>query len=240
MTTPHRAEATPCPPRTQVDPWLVRPTTSSRTAQRRLAVLRAAAVGACLLGCGPAATREPTPPPADPVMHLDGRELLRRGVALASRGDLVRAEQYLVAAMQRGEPPERVLPVLLRVCIAASRLRAALDYATPHLERNPHDWALRLVVASIHLGLDRPQRARVELERVVAQVPDRPEGHYLLAVVLRDHAADLERARHHFERYLELAPQGPHAAEAVAAIQALGPRPVQQVPTEPSHAEGAP
>ncbi len=43
-------------------------------------------------------------------------KLLERGLAFAQVGDLVRAEQYLVAALDAGASPDAVLPKLLVVC----------------------------------------------------------------------------------------------------------------------------
>src|SRR5690606_38148722 len=55
---------------------------------------------------------------------LDADELLRAGRRFARGGDSVRAEHYLVAALERGAAPERVVPWLVAVCIEGSRLRA--------------------------------------------------------------------------------------------------------------------
>lgn len=172
-----------------------------------------------LSACGHAPAEGEDPPAGDPVQNVEGEELFAQGVALAQRGDLIRAEQYLSAAMQRGYPEERVMPVLVRVLIASSRLRVALDYASPYLGRHPDDWALRYLVASIHLGMGEPQDARRQLVRVVEAAPDQPEPHYLLAVVLRDELMEPVEAEPHFRRYLELAPSGEHAQEAREALR---------------------
>lgn len=173
-----------------------------------------------LAACGHAASSGPEgEPPADPIADVAPDELFRRGLALAQRGDLIRAEQYLAAAIERGYPRDRGLPILLRVCVASSRLTTALDYARPYLEEHPEDWPLRHLVASIHLGLGHPDDARRELERVIADAPNEAEPHYLLAVVLRDELGDVDGARPHFQRYLELAPEGRRAAEVSRALE---------------------
>lgn len=170
------------------------------------------------IACGPPPAEETTPP-ADPMADVPPKELFERGVALAQAGDFVRAEQYLAEARDRGHAEEQVMPVLIRVCLASSRLRAALGYAEPYLERHPDAWALRFLVASIHLGLGRPEDARAELERVVREKPRQAEPHFLLAVVLRDAFGESDSARPHFERYLELAPEGEHATEVREALR---------------------
>jgi tetratricopeptide (TPR) repeat protein len=175
-----------------------------------------------LAACGHASPSGPDgEPPADPIADVAPDELYRRGVALAQRGDLVRAEQYLAAALDRGFPKERGVPVLLRVCVASSRLSTALGYATPYLEEHPNDWSLRHLVATIHLGLGHADDARRELERVIADAPSQAEPHYLLGVVLRDELGEIDAAEPHFRRYLELAPDGRRADEVTRALEVV-------------------
>ena len=192
-----------------------------------------------LLACGPSLATDAEEPPGDPIASVDASELFQRGVALAQRGDHIRAEQYLSAAIARGAPEARVLPVLLRVCIAGSRLRMALSYAQPYLLEHPNDWSLRYLVASIHRALGETTEATESLERVVAAVPDEPAPHYLLGVLLAEH--DEHGAREHLERYLELDPSGPRAgaaAEALRTMESSQPSPGDESPTPP--AESAP
>jgi tetratricopeptide (TPR) repeat protein len=170
-----------------------------------------------LAGCGGSAPRPA--PPGDPLRTVAAAELYRRGIALAGAGDLVRAEQYLAASIDRGLPAERVLPALLRVCLGSSRLRAALGHAEPYLARHPGAWSLRYLVASIHLGLGSVDRARSDLEQVIADAPDQPEAYYLLGLVLRDRIGDRAAAAQRFARYL--APAGPHVTEVRAALRGI-------------------
>jgi tetratricopeptide (TPR) repeat protein len=173
---------------------------------------------AALAGCARSAPRPP-PPPGDPLVDVRASDLYRRGLALAGGGDFVRAEQYLTSAMARGYPERQVLPQLIRVCVASSRLRAALRHAEPYLEANPDAWSLRYLVASIYLGVGEVDRARASLERVIADAPDQPAAYYLLGVVLRDEVGDRPAAAGRFARYLALAPDGAHAAEVRAAVR---------------------
>jgi tetratricopeptide (TPR) repeat protein len=156
---------------------------------------------------------------ADPLDTIGPRELYRRGVVLARAGDYIRAEQYISAAVERGFPEHDALPALIRVCIESSRLAAALSYAEPYLEHHPSDWPLRLLVASIRMGLEQDQEARTELERVLEDAPhEPPQAHYFLGVLFRDRLDDIEAARVHFRRYLALDPRGSHRDEARAAL----------------------
>jgi tetratricopeptide (TPR) repeat protein len=145
--------------------------------------------------------------------------LFAQGTAAAARGDSVRAEQYLTLARDRGYPAERVLPALLKVCLGSSRLRAALDYAEPHLRQHPEQDALRFLVANIHVGLGQPDEALAELGRLTDRNPQFEEAYFLRALLLaeRDATAAIEALR----TYLDLAPRGEHAAEARGRLSEL-------------------
>ncbi|AKF11666.1 tetratricopeptide repeat protein [Sandaracinus amylolyticus] len=170
------------------------------------------------VGCGGAQTQADETPVTDPLSTVQPSELYERGVYLAQHEDYIRAEQYLVAAMQRGHDENVVMPTLLAACVRSSRLSAALGYAEPYLERHPEAWSLRLLVATIHMGLGEPADAHAQLMRVVDDQPTEPVAHYMLGVLSRDDLADPAAAIASFQRYLELAPEGEHAAEARASI----------------------
>lgn len=172
-----------------------------------------------LLIAGCAAQQGQRRPMPDPLQSVEAEELYRRGGHFAQQGDYTRAEQYLTAAIERGYPETQALPLLMQVCVEASRLVSALAYAEPYLERHPEEWPLRMLVASIHMGLEQHEQARAELERVLTDAPDEPaQAHYFLGVLLRDRLDDVPGAQQHFRRYLALAPDGDHRAEALAAL----------------------
>ena len=123
--------------------------------------------------------------------------------------------------MRRGFSEDEALPTLMNACVQASRLVAALQYAEPYLARHPEHWSLRMLVASIHMGLDHDERARLELERVLESAPEEPpQAHYFLGVLYRDRLGDANQAAEHFGRYLALAPDGEHEEEARAGTTA--------------------
>jgi len=195
-------------------------------------------VALSLAACGGSDALREGAPPTDPVAEASAEELFATGMASASGGDLVRAEQYLAAAGARGYDETKIIGPLVRVCVAASRLRQALLYAQPYLRTHPDDWRLRFVVATIHLGLESVADARRELARVVLAAPEVPEPHFALASLLRERLRDDAAARPHFERYLVLAPTGAHADEARVALDTplpppteLGPMPATSAPT---------
>ena len=190
-----------------------------------------------LAACGgPPSGAQATGPKNDPLDDVAPRELYETGAVLAQQGDLVRAEQYLEASIERGYPEDEALPLLVEVCVRASRLRAALEHAVPYLRRHPRDWRLRMLVATIQMALSEWSSARVHLEKVTGQVPAEAPAHYLLGVV-EDETGDVVASIPHFRRYLELAPEGEHAEE-VRAI--LATRATTVVPVAPSPTSAAP
>ncbi len=183
-------------------------------------------MGVGVVGCGGAVAEAPAgAPPTDPVAEVGAQRLFETGLAAASQGDYVRAEQYLAAAGARGHDETAVIGPLVRVCVASSRLRQALVYAQPYLRRHPDDWRLRFVVAATLLALERVDESRTEYERVVSAAPDAPEPWFALGALLREQLHDDAAARPRFERYLALAPQGPHADEARVALATPLPAP---------------
>jgi tetratricopeptide (TPR) repeat protein len=155
----------------------------------------------------------------DPLDTVTAAQLFEAGLELARAQDYIRAEQYFAAALERGHPESEVIPHLVAVCVRSSRLSAALRYAEPYLQRHPDAWSLRLLVATIQMSLGEVRRARAEFEQLTVDRPEQPLPHYMLAVLLRDELGDHALAEVHFRRYLELAPEGEHAAEARAAIR---------------------
>lgn len=188
-------------------------------------------------GCGGAVqAATPQTPIADPLEDQTAQQLYDAGIRIASQGDYIRAEQYFTAARDHGFPEDRVLPMLMQVCVHSSRYSAAVGYAEPYLETHPGDWRLRQLLASIQMGLNDAPAARLSLEHVVAEVPDEPVPHYMLGVLLRDGLHDETGMRQQFERYLALAPDGTHAEEAREAlgliVGATGPVPVRLAPED--------
>jgi thioredoxin-like negative regulator of GroEL len=145
-------------------------------------------------------------------------KLVDRGLAFAQVGDFTRAEQYLAAALDSGADEARVLPQLLRVCIAAKRYRVAIDYASPILRKHPNDAHLRFVVASLRATIGDALGARADLEQVARALPEDATVRFAYAVHLRDQCGDRGKADEQFREYLRLAPGGEHAEEARASL----------------------
>lgn len=150
----------------------------------------------------------------------DPKILFARGRVFAEAGDLVRAEQYLGAALKAGADEREVVPVLLRVCIAARHYRFASEVAELTLARNPEDARLRLVVGALYVQIGNPGLARDNLERAAKELATEADVQFAVGVVFRDDLADRGGADRYFREYLRLAPNGGRAAEARASLMA--------------------
>jgi tetratricopeptide (TPR) repeat protein len=150
-------------------------------------------------------------------------ELMRKGEASASVGDLTRAEQYLVAALKAGGDERLIVRRLLVVCVADERYPVALEYAHQFLHRHPSDDHIRFAAAAIHAATGELESARELLDKVVKDQPRWAEAHYALATVLRDTGESPDRADQHDLEYLKLSPKGEQAETARARLRRVGP-----------------
>lgn len=160
------------------------------------------------------------PPPVDPIASIDASELRAQGLAFARTGDLTRAQQYLAAAYAKGFDESLVLPEIVKVCVAASRLRAALSYAEPYLDRHPNDAGMSYVVGSIHLALGNLQLAAMHLNGALEPTELAIDAAYSLAVV-ESRQGQPEEARKHLQHYLRIAPKGRYATRAKRLLASL-------------------
>jgi tetratricopeptide (TPR) repeat protein len=183
---------------------------------------RVAAPAALSLGCAPlsllllgCASHADVETQAN-VVHEEQTpdKLLARGRAFARVGDLTRAEQYLSAALDAGAPVDTALPMLLRVCIAEQRYRAAITYGEPYLTKRPEDVRLRFVIASLYATIGETVIAKEQLEKVIEADPHNAEVHFAMGMLALEADGDMVTADGHFREYLRLEPQGDHAAQA--------------------------
>lgn len=171
-----------------------------------------------LTACGATAPRVPKDPSTESGERT-AAELFRIGKLAADRGDTVRAEQYLAMSLERGFDEAKVLPIMLRVCLSSSRVRAALNYAEHYLREHPDDVHLRYLVATLHLGLRQYQEARLNLQHLLRVAPNNADAYYLLGILESD-TDDAEAVRD-FRKYLELAPHGQHSKEVDSRLTDL-------------------
>ncbi len=180
-----------------------------------------------------------------PLASVSAEQLFKLGVGYARRGDTVRAEQYISSAKDRGYSESESVAWLVRVAVASARYNSALGYAEPYLRRHPGDWSLRFLIGNIHDALGDSERAKREFERVVREAPNEALPHYRLGILHADSFKHYDAAIPYFQRYLELAPTGRHAAEVRSLLQ--NPEGMQSLegPTRieyplPEESEGAP
>lgn len=172
-----------------------------------------------MLGCGPATPAEK----AQADMATFKREattdnLVERGKAFAAIGDTTRAEEYLAAALDQGADPQKVLPMLMQVCVQTGRYRSAIQHAENHLRKHPEDTRTRFVLGTLYAAIGEAKDAKSALETVVHERPDEAKAHYALAVLARDNDNDAVSADRHFREYLRVEPNGSHAEEARASL----------------------
>lgn len=141
-------------------------------------------------------------------------KLLARGRAFASVGDFTRAEQYLAAAIDAGAPVADALPLLMRVCIAEQRYRAAINHGLPHLNKQPDDYKLRFVLGSLYATIGENTMAWEHLKKVAKEEPNHAEVQFAMGMLALEAEGDVVTADSHFREYLRLEPTGAHAAEA--------------------------
>ena len=165
-----------------------------------------------LAGCAARAAQEKRADQTNP--DTNAKALFARGQASAAAGDMTRAEQYFVAAMNAGGDEGTITRRLLVVCAADQRYPVALDYADNYLRHHPTDTELRFARASLYAATGDRARAAEDLERVVSEKPDWPDAHYELATVLRENGSALLSADRHYREYLRLSPTGAYAETA--------------------------
>lgn len=157
----------------------------------------------------------------DPLADISADELFGTGIGFARSGDLWRAEQYLVASMEKGKPRGEVVPTLVQICIALQRFSAALNYAEPVVRDEPDHWRLRRVVGSLYHGLGRLEDARETFHLVLRTAPNDPMTHYFLGMLYVEDLSDVSTGDPLLARYVELAPDGQHAPEVRALLRRL-------------------
>jgi tetratricopeptide (TPR) repeat protein len=149
---------------------------------------------------------------------LTAKQLMEVARELERRGDTLRAEQYWMEALERGAPPDDVLPRLLSAYVRDRQYRLAAQRAEDHLRRYPSSVRVRLLLAALYQAVDDYAKAVAQYHIVVRSDPKRADAHYALATALESQGHDHASADAHYRRYLELAPNGPYAERAHAAL----------------------
>jgi len=170
---------------------------------------RVVALVSLLVGCAHAAPLAT----ANPVVESQ-QQLLASAQRAQQEGDSLRAQQYLLAALQRGADQKRVLPWLLRLYVADGQYRSAIERVHEGLRLRDDDLELRLLLASLYRATELETLAAQQYEEVLQRAPSQARAHFELAMMLHESGSDAARADRHFRAFLALAPDGPEALAA--------------------------
>jgi hypothetical protein len=168
-----------------------------------------------LSACG--ASQPMRRPPEDPLLSAPHEGLFAKGVAFARRGDLTRAEQYLSAALLRGHARRPTVIALVRVCVAASRMRVAAHHAESYLREVPDDASMHYIAGTVYVALDQDRAARDHLLAAIGSPRPVSEA----AVVLAEITDSPDRRRELLALYLQRQPEGRLAARAQRELALL-------------------
>lgn len=146
--------------------------------------------------------------------NLSPEQLVQVAEAAEQMGDTLRAQQYLGAALRAGADETKVLPKLLVLYVSDGQYRVAIEHCEHYLRRHPNDQKVRLLLSTLHTAVGDHEGAISQYERVLAAAPNDAYAHFALASILHEQGGASLRADEHFRTYLELAPNGEHAAEA--------------------------
>lgn len=133
------------------------------------------------------------------------------------QGEALRAEQYWLAAWAQGEELAVVLPRLLGSCVQSGRLESALKHVERARRVEPNNPALLLIEAELLRALGREERALETVRSLSSSEKPLPEALFLLGVLERSHGDD-GASQSAWERYIEVAPDGPRARQVRALL----------------------
>ena len=106
--------------------------------------------------------------------------------------------------------------------LKAGRHQEAVGCYERALERNPSNAQLHFKMAGILREGNYYKRALGEYRKALDIDPNYSEAHAEAATLLERSLNDREGAILHYKRYIQLAPNGPHAEEASVAIERMG------------------
>jgi superkiller protein 3 len=144
------------------------------------------------------------------------------GLLLLARGDQEGARRELQAARKLAHDERATLLAIGNGLRRAGDAPGALEAMQAALANDPQPTpALLSELALAQRAAGDRDAAIASLQRALQRDPHYATAHYVLANML---ASDGKRApaRKHFQRYLELEPRGPHAAQARERLQVLG------------------
>jgi Flp pilus assembly protein TadD len=158
------------------------------------------------------------------AIDIDPKAVMTRvnlGLLLVNRGDQAGAREQLNAALQGAQGNRPALVAIGNGLRRAGDAQGALQAMQAAVQGQPPPTsAVRTELALAQRAAGDREGAIATLEKVIAGDAKYATAHYVLGNML---AADKRTAdaRKHFEKYLQLEPKGPQAAQARERLQVL-------------------
>jgi len=156
--------------------------------------------------------------PAEEKQSLTKGQLTEVASMLDQRGDVVRAEQYWMLALEEGAPADAILPQLIASFVRDRQYRLALQHAEQHLRSHPNAYNLRLLTGALYEAVGNYSAAVEHYQAVAERHGERAEIHYVLGAALLKQGISHSEADASFRKYLDLAPRGRYAEQAQALL----------------------
>lgn len=170
--------------------------------------MRTAWLALLLTGCAHAAAAHSEPP------RPTAEQLYAVARVSEQRGDVLRAQQYYIAALEAGYDSRVLMPHLLGLYIADGQYRLAIARAKETLDLHGEDLSLRMLLAELYRAAELDVPAEREYQRVLDEQPNNARAHFQLASLLQHAGRDPGRADGHLRAFLALEPEGPSADDA--------------------------
>ena len=154
------------------------------------------------------------PPAEQSAGNLD--QITSKAKLLLSEGKFVQARLLLMEGIGI-DPDHYLVRLLLGVAqCEAGRFEDALILLRTLVEENPSDPHIHIALAGAHLGLGEAAKARKEVTAALKLKPNMSAAHYnMVQVLMATKPVDLELARHHYKKALELGATPDEAIEAL-------------------------
>jgi tetratricopeptide (TPR) repeat protein len=163
-------------------------------------------------------TDETFPLRESPFVEQD--ELLSAAFAAEDLGDLETAVDYCHAILARDGPRAEIDLQIGELLYRMGHSVAARERYYAAIEHDPDFVEARASLGCVLAEIGQTELAIAAFRGALSLHDEYADVHYNLARVLEDVGHDIE-ARHHWSRFLELSPDSPWAAEAIAHIDVI-------------------
>lgn len=154
------------------------------------------------------------------VASVQQDELLSAAYEAEDEGDLEAAVDYYHAVLARDGPRAEIDFQLGELLYRLGHVVAARERYYSAIERDPEFVEARSSLGCVLAETGQPELAIAAFRGALSLHDDYADVHYNLAQVLEEQDREVE-ARHHWNKFLEFAPDSPWAAEAIERIEAI-------------------